>query len=188
MADSMDDEHTADAVAKVFQQDQARFRRVERAQLIGLALMLGVFAGAVCDTPLWPLGLGLVTVWAISFTIAFRRRWNADPPTLTFDTIGITYRYKYVAITFKERSVEEHLGWSQIEVIEIYEGGGLETRGLTGVVVRPIQADARSEIAFQPSMVGATESDLVEVLTRFAPERLRVLVDKRPARLGKPRP
>jgi predicted RNA polymerase sigma factor len=77
----MDDERTA----RVFQQDQARFRRARRAELIGLALMLGVFAGAVCDGPGWPLGLGLVTVWAISFTIAFRRRWNADPPTLTFD-------------------------------------------------------------------------------------------------------
>jgi hypothetical protein len=172
----MTEERAVDAGSMVFHQDPARYRRARRIELVGVTAVPGIFIAFLCvlPSPGPEFGLGLLVLVVIVFVAAARLRWNANPPTLVVDTLGVTYRDRHLGITFKDRSLDKHLTWSEIDCLEIYQGD------LTSVSVKPIQADANPEIVFQPNEVRASESDLVEALVRFAPERLRSLIDKRP--------
>ena len=184
----MTGERIADAGSMVFHQDPARYRLARRVELIGVTAVPGILIAFLCTLPSpgWEFGLGLLVPVVIAFAAAARLRWNADPPTLILDTLGVTYRDRDLGITFKDRSLDRHLTWSEIDCLEIHQGTGLETTNLTYVGVRPIHADAKREIVFQPGGVCASEPDLAEALARFAPERLRSLVDKRRSRSDGP--
>jgi hypothetical protein len=181
----VDEDESRHDAPKVFHQDPARFRRVERIQLVGNALwtsmgtlVMGYFAYQLGASWWWLVDLVLLAMIVAVFIPVARLRWNADTPTLVFDRLGITYHDKHLGITFGDRSLDKHLTWSSIDSLEIDNHENKEV-AWTAVVVRSTPSDAKSEIVFEPEEVGASESDLTDALVRFAPERLWILVDKR---------
>jgi hypothetical protein len=182
----MVEEGFAGEASTVFQQDPAHYRRTRRIEVVGVTAVPAALAAVLCTLPSpgWPLGLGLFVVIVLASIAAARLRWNADPPTLSFDPLGITYRDRHLGITFKNRSLDKRLSWSEIDFIEVYPGAEPGAGGLTGVRVKPLRPDTQPEIAFQPAEVGATTADLAQALTRFAPERLRNVVDEHRPRDG----
>jgi hypothetical protein len=144
------------------------------------AFVMGYFARLLGVTWWWLVDVVLLAMIVAVFIPAARLRWNADTPTLIFDRLGITYRDKHLGITFGDRSLDKHLAWPCIDSLEIADHENKEV-SWTAVVVRSIPSDAKSEIVFEPKKVGASDSDLTDALARFAPERLRILVDKRSA-------
>jgi hypothetical protein len=177
----MAEERCVDPESLVFCQDPTRYRRARRTELVAGALVCALVPAVLCSlpSPWWLLGLTAFAVLLVAFFAAARLRWNASPPTLSLDATGITYRDRHLGITVRNRHVERHLAWSDVEHIEIDESGGRETTGLTLVTVRPVQPDASPALTFQPSEVGATETEVIEAVARFAPAQVSRVVDKR---------
>ncbi|MCW2877785.1 MAG: hypothetical protein JWQ95_1885 [Sphaerisporangium sp.] len=140
---------------------------------------MGEFARLLGVTWWWLVDVVLLAMIVAVFIPAARLRWNADTPTLIIDRVGITYRDEHLGITLGDRSLDKHLAWPNIGSLGIDDHENKEVNW-TAVVVRSIPSDARAEIVFEPKEVGASESDLTDALVRFAPERLWILVDKRP--------
>lgn len=187
----MAEERPADPESLVFCQDPARYRRARRTELVAGGLVCAVVPAALCllPSPWWLLGLAGLVVLLVAFVVMARPRWNARPPMLSLDATGITYRDRHpdIAVRNSNGYAERYLAWSEVERVEIAEGGR-ERGGLTLVKVRPVQPDASAAFTFQPSEVGATETEVIAAVARFAPAQASSVVDNRrpPARWAAP--
>jgi hypothetical protein len=178
------DPEPADSKPAKLHQDPTRYRRARRAELVGVTLAFSMSPGALLFLPApgWMLGAILLATVLTASAAAARVRWNAAPPTLIIDPVGITYQRRHLGITLRDRSLRDHLAWPEIDRIEISQTSSLESAA-TLVSVRPLQPEGRRGIAFQPHDVGASEADLTAALRRFAPSQLASLVDTRRTRL-----
>ncbi|WP_371783777.1 hypothetical protein [Streptosporangium subroseum] len=192
----MADDHSTDGASKVFRGDVTRLRRVERAQLVGnslvwitLSLVMGELFRLLVESSGTRRGNStrllidviLVSVIVIVFILAARLRWNANPPTLTFDARGITFRDKYLGITFGDRLIEGHLDWPDIDFVVIHEHKTSES-SWDAVLFGSLSPDEKPNVSVSLKEVDVTESDLADALVRFAPERLWAPADTRPTR------